>query len=222
MDGKEQHHLREVPPNATSRHRIRDPHRVAGQIHRGVFPCHVGALESSAIRDRSTTPDHPSEESSAIPSGALVFVVVGDWRRELFVGCNRLLAAVLKLNYLSLQRNSIHSTVPSPAYWFSPAVNQLKCNVDVAIYENGASYGVVVRDHNGRFVDACGVSGMSPLPSLENGLNERSNDSVSGSGLLYDCFPDAVVSSDEAVSSAQQMTSRSERFFAGCPKLQVV
>nr|GMD72612.1 hypothetical protein Iba_chr12fCG10270 [Ipomoea batatas] len=86
MDGEEQHHLREVPPNATSRHRIRDPHRVAGQIHRGVFPCHVGALESSAIRDRSTTPDHPSEESSAIPFGALVFVVVGDWRRELFVG----------------------------------------------------------------------------------------------------------------------------------------
>nr|GMD66078.1 hypothetical protein Iba_chr12cCG11560 [Ipomoea batatas] len=86
MDGEEQHYLREVPPNATSRHRIRDPHRVAGQIHRGVFPCHVGALESSAIRDRSTTPDHPSEESSAIPSGALVFVVVGDWRRELFVG----------------------------------------------------------------------------------------------------------------------------------------
>nr|GMD79569.1 uncharacterized protein LOC109162903 [Ipomoea batatas] len=86
MDGEEQHHLREVPPNATSRHRIRDPHRVAGQIHQDVFPCHVGALESSAIRDRSTTPDHPSEESSAIPSGALVFVVVGDWRRELFVG----------------------------------------------------------------------------------------------------------------------------------------
>nr|GMC95792.1 DnaJ protein homolog [Ipomoea batatas] len=30
----------------------------------------------------STTPDHPSEESSAIPSGALVSVVVGDRRRE--------------------------------------------------------------------------------------------------------------------------------------------
>nr|GME06676.1 hypothetical protein Iba_scaffold4978CG0040 [Ipomoea batatas] len=86
MDGEEQHHLREVPPNAASRHRIRDPHRVASRIHRGVFPCHLGALESSAIRDRSTTPDHPSEESSAIPSGALVSVVVGDWRRELFVG----------------------------------------------------------------------------------------------------------------------------------------
>nr|GMD78247.1 uncharacterized protein LOC109193258 [Ipomoea batatas] len=84
MDGEEQHHLREVPPNAASRHRIRDPHRVASRIHRGVFPYHVGALESSAIRDRSTTPDHPSEESFAIPSGALVSVVVGDWRRELF------------------------------------------------------------------------------------------------------------------------------------------
>nr|GMD77606.1 DnaJ protein homolog [Ipomoea batatas] len=32
--------------------------------------------------DPSTTPDHPSEESSAIPSGALVSVVVGDRRRE--------------------------------------------------------------------------------------------------------------------------------------------
>nr|GMD55663.1 uncharacterized mitochondrial protein AtMg00810-like [Ipomoea batatas] len=68
MDGEEQHHLREVPSNAASRHRIRDPHHVASRIHRGVFPCHVGALESSAIRDRSTTPDHPSEEISAIPS----------------------------------------------------------------------------------------------------------------------------------------------------------
>nr|GLL40024.1 hypothetical protein Itr_chr11CG19990 [Ipomoea trifida] len=85
MDGEEQHHLREVPPNTASRHRIRDPHRVASRIHRVVFPCHVGALESSAIRDRSTTPDHPSEKSSAIPSRALVSVVVGDWRRELFI-----------------------------------------------------------------------------------------------------------------------------------------
>nr|GMD70524.1 hypothetical protein CR513_50743 [Ipomoea batatas] len=54
------------------------------------------------------------------------------------------------------QPDHVHATVPSPAYWFPLAVNQLKCNVDAAIFENGASYGVVVRDHNGRFVDACG------------------------------------------------------------------
>nr|GMD72611.1 uncharacterized protein LOC109154171 [Ipomoea batatas] len=53
------------------------------------------------------------------------------------------------------QPDHVHATVPSPAYWFPLAVNQLKCKVDAAIYENGASYGVVVRDHNGRFVDAC-------------------------------------------------------------------
>nr|GMC58451.1 hypothetical protein Iba_chr02aCG15380 [Ipomoea batatas] len=37
MDGEEQHHLREVPPNVASRHRIRDPHRLAGRIHRACF-----------------------------------------------------------------------------------------------------------------------------------------------------------------------------------------
>nr|GMD93844.1 hypothetical protein Iba_chr14fCG11410 [Ipomoea batatas] len=39
-------------------------------------------LEKEGGGNPSTTPDHPSEESSAIPSGALVSVVVGDRRRE--------------------------------------------------------------------------------------------------------------------------------------------
>lgn len=44
MDGEEQHHLREVPANPTSRHRVRDPHRIAGRVYRGVFSRYVGAL----------------------------------------------------------------------------------------------------------------------------------------------------------------------------------
>ncbi|XP_019182510.1 PREDICTED: uncharacterized protein LOC109177579 [Ipomoea nil] len=48
------------------------------------------------------------------------------------------------------------STRP-PVEWIPPPRNTIKCNVDAAVSGNGASFGIVVRDHDGRFVAAkCG------------------------------------------------------------------
>nr|GLL31420.1 uncharacterized protein LOC109179181 [Ipomoea trifida] len=38
--------------------------------------------------------------------------------------------------------------------WSPSPINFIKCNVDVAIFPNGAGYGVVLRDAGGNFVEA--------------------------------------------------------------------
>nr|GMC60869.1 uncharacterized protein LOC109158014 [Ipomoea batatas] len=38
--------------------------------------------------------------------------------------------------------------------WTPPPTHILKCNVDAAVFEDGAGFGVVVRDHTGKFISA--------------------------------------------------------------------
>nr|GLL25060.1 dnaJ protein homolog [Ipomoea trifida] len=59
-----------------------DMHGRAQRVLLKGYPYFKKLLEKEGGGNTSTTPDHPSEESSAIPSGALVSVVVGDRRRE--------------------------------------------------------------------------------------------------------------------------------------------
>nr|GMD61733.1 uncharacterized protein LOC109192125 [Ipomoea batatas] len=46
------------------------------------------------------------------------------------------------------------TVVPGAATWSPPPVHRLKCNVDAALFEDGAGYGLVVRSYTGAFVSA--------------------------------------------------------------------
>ncbi|XP_019199513.1 PREDICTED: uncharacterized protein LOC109193110 [Ipomoea nil] len=41
-----------------------------------------------------------------------------------------------------------------PTQWVPPPENKLKCNVDAALFVDGAGFAAVIRDHNGSFVAA--------------------------------------------------------------------
>ncbi|XP_031120806.1 uncharacterized protein LOC116024043 [Ipomoea triloba] len=47
---------------------------------------------------------------------------------------------------------SVNNNIPTA--WTPPQHGFLKCNVDVAIFDDGAGYGAVLRDHHGLFVAA--------------------------------------------------------------------
>ncbi|XP_019177883.1 PREDICTED: uncharacterized protein LOC109173080 [Ipomoea nil] len=50
-------------------------------------------------------------------------------------------------------RNQVEGQIRASC-WAPPSCNTLKCNVDVAVFDDGAGFGAVVRDHEGRFVAA--------------------------------------------------------------------
>nr|GMD81369.1 uncharacterized protein LOC109154171 [Ipomoea batatas] len=73
---------------------------------------------------------------------------------HLFCGCpltKQKVAGLREVWHEAYSHSNLEQAPSSlPAIWSPPAVNYFKCNVDAATYDNGASYGVVVRDHNGR------------------------------------------------------------------------
>ncbi|XP_031120427.1 uncharacterized protein LOC116023565 [Ipomoea triloba] len=61
----------------------------------------------------------------------------------------------LQLNWMeSFLNPNVNEPVNIPIVWFPPPQGFLKCNVDAAIFDDGAGYGAVLRDHQGRFVAA--------------------------------------------------------------------
>nr|GMC53033.1 uncharacterized protein LOC109154171 [Ipomoea batatas] len=49
---------------------------------------------------------------------------------------------------------AVAETPHGPTTWSPPPAHHLKCNVDAALFEEGAGYGLVVRSHTGDFVAA--------------------------------------------------------------------
>lgn len=51
-------------------------------------------------------------------------------------------------------KSNLPTPLASPAIWLPPQFGFVKCNVDAMIFDDGAGYGAVLRDHEGRFVAA--------------------------------------------------------------------
>jgi len=77
--------------------------------------------------------------------------------------------------------------------WTPPTSHQLKCNVDAAIFYDGAGFGVVVRDHTGRFVAAhCARLGCGRDPYLAEAMAVRE----ALSWLMANSFSNFILESD--------------------------
>ncbi|XP_031127606.1 uncharacterized protein LOC116029699 [Ipomoea triloba] len=77
----------------------------------------------------------------------------GSWS---IIGMRRQVAGLREVWHTAYSQSAfVHATIPSPYNWSPPTENLIKCNVDAAVNDNGASYGVVIQDHNGKYVDAC-------------------------------------------------------------------
>ncbi|XP_019149855.1 PREDICTED: uncharacterized protein LOC109146657 [Ipomoea nil] len=59
--------------------------------------------------------------------------------------------------------------------WEPPPIGFLKCNVDAATFDNGAGFGAVVRDSNGKYIAACSARlecGNDPLMAESMAVKE--------------------------------------------------
>nr|GMD14363.1 dof zinc finger protein DOF4.5-like [Ipomoea batatas] len=57
----------------------------------------------------------------------------------------------------------------SPTSWMPPVEGNLKCNVDAAIFNDYVSFGAVLRNYEGKFVEACRGNGVGDYhPSLSS------------------------------------------------------
>ncbi|XP_019168367.1 PREDICTED: uncharacterized protein LOC109164066 [Ipomoea nil] len=92
---------------------------------------------------------------------ALIFWTI--WQARNDVVCNSMTPSVSKSQHLMSQLRDAwrvaysqsRSTLDKPRIreqWTPPPAGSLKCNVDTAIFEDGAGFGLVVRDHVGCFV----------------------------------------------------------------------
>ncbi|XP_019173010.1 PREDICTED: uncharacterized protein LOC109168441 [Ipomoea nil] len=94
---------------------------------------------------------------------AAVFWTLWQARNDVVWRCSSLSMENLKVQVVQSQTlwknalsglSSLANRQNSVIHWSPPPHNVLKCNVDAAIFADGASYGVVVRDHFGSFVAA--------------------------------------------------------------------
>nr|GMD88293.1 uncharacterized protein LOC109154171 [Ipomoea batatas] len=75
------------------------------------------------------------------------------------IGMRRQVAGLREVWHAAYSQSAfVHATIPSPSNWSPPTVNLIKCNVDAAVNDNGASYGVVIQDHNGKAREAASQS----------------------------------------------------------------